>query len=352
MPFIKNNVQFKINGINYHFFKCDSNFLLNTIDHIFHLKEKNDYSKNRALIKNISDQIDPDLIVICGAENPYYSLFALDIIDKPLLIQLQTFLNSPQRISNHVGSPYRIEKEIEVMQKANYIACPELEYVKEIHDINPVAKLLKIKFPVKEPQIANVEIDSDFVFYANRITAYKGIEDAITAFLRILKTNNRLTFKVIGSCDSQYLLKLKSLIPNQFKSNIFFIDSFPNINDLFSEVQKSRVALLPGKTGALNSTVRECMFMKVLVVLYHVDLVDQINSASKCLIDAEMNNIDDLFDKIYYCISKPDVLQKITANAFDYAKKNFGNEKINELINIEFHDIINNFYNKTKIPTL
>ena len=104
-------VHFEQNGIFFHFFKCTHNLIYSKVHSLFHLDEKNNYKQNREKIKELVAEINPDLVILCGAENPYYSLGVLDVKCKPIYVILQTLLNDPKRIAAKIASPYRIKME-------------------------------------------------------------------------------------------------------------------------------------------------------------------------------------------------------------------------------------------------
>ena len=94
---LKPVVSFKSNGINYHFFKPDAPIIHKMIPQKFYINDNFRYHANRFFIKRFVRKIQPDIINIIGAENPYYSISALDIKNIPVYLSCQTVYSNPLR---------------------------------------------------------------------------------------------------------------------------------------------------------------------------------------------------------------------------------------------------------------
>lgn len=316
--------EFEVSNMYYHIINSNSNLFFDYINQRMKIDERLNYSRYRSLIKKISKKINPDLVIVCGAENPQYSWAALDLESYPVYLILQTLLNSEKRIALNIGSQYRRMCEAEIIKSAKYIGVnndDEYGYVKRN---NNVALTFKNLFPSKIPPFFNENKDTDFVFYANGITKFKGIEDALKA-LSILKRNGRTCrLRIIGSIEMSYYLTIKKIVfENDIADIVEFTGYCQNIEVLYRIVQRSRNILLPSITAPLNSTVKEGMFMGIPIIMYETEASKQINAIEPILITAQMENIEDLSNKMLFALDNVDICNMMAKKAVAYAQLHF-----------------------------
>lgn len=321
---------FVINGINYHFFKCDSSIISDWYNSRFSIEEKNNYKKNRGRIDKIITEINPDLVLLCGAENPYYSCGVLDIKNRPVYVILQTLLNSPKRIEIGVGTPYRRKIEADVFAHANYFCSTSEKPIDIIRKFNPHAVMLPAPFPTHRPLIVKCDTkDYDFVFFARGISVEKGIEDLLKAVKIVSNKYKCVSLNVIGLCRPDYRKHLDIMISSLgIAQNVLFSGFYDKIEDLYVNVAKAKAVVLPGITAGLNSTIREAMFMGLSIVCYQTSATDVINKEKIGLLTASMGDVKELAKLMCFTIENPDRTFEIATNGKEYAEKEFGNKAI------------------------
>lgn len=324
--------EFLVNGINYHFFKCDGGYIQNVINSRFLLNEKNDYSLNRKRIKSIFEKINPDIIILCGAENPHYATSVLDINNIPIYVILQTLLNDPKRIEMGVGSEYRRRIEKKIFSHAGYFSTISENEAKYIKECNESAKIFAVKFPTHRPDVAlPYKKDYDFVFFARQITKNKGIEDLLLALAKVFKSYENVKCNIIGRIKDDYKEYLQNLIDTHgLQDNIHFSGYYEQIEDTYKNVVKSSVVVIPGITAALNSTVRESMLMGLPTICFESSATLDINKEKQCLLLAEMSDVDDLANKMLFTLENEEQTKQIALNGKEYADREFGNKSIVE----------------------
>ena len=327
---IRKQQDFTLNGIHYHFFKKNSSLFGDLMNARFKLEQISDYYVKRRVIKRLIDRINPDIIVLCGAENPDYSSAVLDVRNKPVYVILQTLLNSKKRIEMGVGSDYRRAIENRIFSHVVYYSTSNKEGIDYISHINNRAQFLSAGFPSHRPVVdINKGKTYDFVFFARGITKNKGIEDAIKALAIVKKEKADVSLAIIGGCEVNYEKTLRGLISALgIESNVDFKGFYPSIDDSYNEVSKSRSALLPGITAGLNSTVREAMLMGMPTICYATSYTDVINVDKCCLITARMNDVEDLAEKMLFTILQHEEAGIIAASGQEYAHLHFSNSAI------------------------
>lgn len=341
---------FIINNIRYHFLRQDHNLVLDFIIAKFFKKHHDVCMRKR--LNDVIEEINPELIVLCGAENPQYSGVALEIKGRPIYLLLQTVLNNPQMEIYKIGSSYRVEIERLVFQRVSYFGTGGLKYYSLYKKINPNALCLSINFPSHKPiRHENTIKEFDFLYYG-QLSKNKGIEDLIKAMSKVIIVHPNSTLCIIGEPLGEYGSHLQKLASeSNCISNIHFLPRFSNLDDLHEAVQKGRYIVLPSITG-FNSTIRESMLMSLPTIVYETDYIkNNINIEKQCLLSAKINNVDDLADKMIFAIENIDMMQEIAKNGNEYAKREFDNDKIGNKLVENFQAIIDNYKYNVQIPS-
>lgn len=344
--------EFDINGLHYHFVKSDHCLLGDILNGKYHYDERSDYRHNRRVLLRIIDRLNPDIVLVCGAENPEYSSVVLDINNRPVYLILQTVLNNPKLAQyTNEAHGYRAKLEKRIFKKVHYFGTSGMNYCSLFHGINPKALCLPVRFPSHKPSVfSNIKKEYDFVFFG-RMTKNKGIEDAIIAMNKLVYYHPEATLCVIGteplkSSDWLYGLVMK----NELQKNIVFVPRFELLEDLYAEVQKARYVLLPGIT-AFNSTVRESMMMGMPTIVYELPKVKTINADKACLLSAKMEDVDDLCEKMRFAMENPKEMSLIATNGREYAENNYNNTEIGDKIADNIRAIISDYRDGVQIPS-
>lgn len=343
--------QFTIDNTHYFFIREKENILKKIWNAFTHSSEEDTCPNAAPNIKKVVDKIDPDIIIVCGAENPIYSSSALCFKDKPVFVILQTLLNSPKRIELGIGTPYRRQLENDIFRQINYFGSFNLSEVNYIKGINPNAFCFKLMFPSSAPQCDSIqEKNYDFVFFANGLSKNKGTEDVLKGFGCVHKKYPNARLNMIGSCDISYKVRLESIMEEcGIRDNVFFNERYPQKIDMLNQVMRSKVAVLPGITAPLNSTVRESMFMGIPVIMYENDVTGIINKEKACVLTAKMEDTIDLGKKMLFAYENPPEMMQMAANARQYAEMTFSKEAVGEQLFSIIEVVMNNFYRNVPV---
>ena len=342
----KNITSFNYDDVYYHFYKTDGSLFSNFIDSRLKLKQKSNYLANRQRTKRILTEIRPKLVVVSGAENPYYSLSALDIKNTPVLVLLQTVLNNPKSISYNVGSDYNRKTELQVLKYCTYFGCPGVMYYNCLKNINPNAIVFKQLFPIKIPPVLERQThEFDFVFFASVITKNKGIEDLVKAFAIVCRKYPNTSLNIIGRWPAGYKDKIETTIVSfGIKENIHYNEYFPKHLDVFRQIKKSRYVVVPGITALINSTVLEPMFMKMPVITYATTGTPYLNRKRQSVLLAENENFHDLADKMIYALENEAAMMQIAENGYQTVNTEFSPSEISGLLIKNIGYVIGHYY--------
>lgn len=265
-PHLKKRIQsFTSNGIHYHFFQNEAESLGHTIVRKVFRPRFYHYKRNRKRITQIIRGIEPEIVHLIGAENPYYSLGLLDIPKSIITIaQLQTLLNDPGFKESCQINPrsydYRASVERAVIQKADYIGTRALKYREIISTVlRPGAIILNTSLALSEPVVlAKGQKLFDFVYFSADIS--KAADLALEAFGIAHEKNPSITLDIIGGYDQDYKHYLDSIIERlNIRQAVTFEGKLATHDDVITQIRKARFALLPLKTDLTSGTIREAM---------------------------------------------------------------------------------------------
>lgn len=277
-------------AIHFHFFKSNTSLMEKIINHFPVLYDiyKPTYKRNRTIIKYLIEKIQPSVVHLVGAENPYYSISALDIPHNiKLIVQLQTLMSEPKFFANYPidkkSYNYRTAVEKVVIKRADFIGTTIQEYRNIILEkIKPNAKFLDLKLAVGEV-IRKIEKEKefDFVYFARYIN--KAGDWAVESFIEASKMKPRITMLVVGDYSQDEKERYeKSLAEYGLLENVTFTGVLPTHDDVLQSVAKARVALLPVKIDYIPGTIREANALGLPVVTSITDGTPLLNENRKC----------------------------------------------------------------------
>lgn len=345
--------RFQMNNVNYIILQETRNFMEKIKRHLFKSKPLLEYDAFVQQISRVVDKLNPDVVVLCGAENSIYSPSVLQLQYKPIFVLLQTLLNSPKRVAMMQGD-YEGARRLEnnIIKHANYFGTIEMEELEYINKNNPNANCLKLMFPLSDPEIDNNKVkEYDFVFFANGLSKHKGTEDALRGFIKVYKKYPQATFNVVGKCGEEYRIILNSILEgDKIKDNVTFIEHFPLKADVLKHITKAKFVVLPSITAALNSTVREAMYLGLPTIVYETSVTKVINQHDRVLLEARMEDVDDLAAKMIYAYEHPSDMLEMAKKAKLYAINNFSAEAVAKTLEEDVAAIINHYYHQVPIP--
>lgn len=349
--------KFTINGIHYHFFKPEGDALLKKVKKFLVKKQSVNFYKNRRTVKKLIDKINPDVIHMFGAENPYYSITALDIdVNKyPFLVSLQTLMsdkefqmkvNMDQQVYN-----FRSNIEKQVLKHANYLGSTVPKYRKLVwQNINPNAIFTNTTLAVAENiKPTEIEKEYDFVYFAASIE--KAADVAIEAFAIACKSNPSLKLNIVGGSSKYYYDNLLTRIEELgIRNNIKFSGKLPTHKDVITQIQKSKYALLPLKVDITSGTIREAMFLRIPVVTTETPGTPALNEKRESVLISKQNDFADIAANMIKLVDDDNFAHKLIDNALTTVNEKWNNKKIIRDILKAYQAIINHQNHNEPIP--
>lgn len=348
--------EFKINGINYHFFQNEDRLPSFRLKKLLSSSFPK-YERNRKKIIQLIKDAKPDIVYMIGIENPLYALAALDISeDIPLFIQLQTLMCDPDFEKNypikHDEYVYRSSTEIEVIKRANFIGT-SIEKMANIirRDVKPDALILKTKLAVGEKIYnENVEKKYDFVYFAADIN--KAFDLALEGFAIAHQKYPNLTMLVIGKYDDIYKKKMDVRISELgIKNHITFTGRLPTHDDVLKKIREAKYGLLPLKIDIVSGTLRECMANGLPVVTTITDGGTPIlNEKRETVLLSPIGDHNALAENMLRLLNDKDLEKKLRTNGFERIRELYSNESIVSLQKEALFAEVDYFKKGTQIP--
>lgn len=345
-------VAFEEEGVHYWFVKCDDATMLKNL-----MKNDERWVKLNPMIprvRGIVEKIHPDIVMLVGAENAYYSSTLLGLNGYPTLTLCQTIYNNPERsIYGSVDSKNAlVERKLISKEQCFAVYCKK--HYDLLRQLAPEKLIFKFGFPSKGVLLSPTpcEKEYDFVNFAMGMSEKKGFHDAIHALTKVKEKYPEVKLNLTGGCTQEMRNELEQLAKSVgVENNVIFTPFFEKQSDLFLHIQKSRFAVLPCKMDNVSGTMTQAMQLGLPIVVYKTTGTPAFNREKKCALIAEHSNVDDLAAKMLYMMDHPDEAETIAKNAREYQEKKAAIEKGNgdRLVAI-LKAIVDNYKNGTSIP--
>lgn len=323
--FTNDDVIFLNNNIYYHFYK------IKNFQNVFTRILTNGYLTNfiyvKRKVRKFINQIQPDIIHLHGAENPYYSATILPLLNKyPTLVTIQGFASKEMINSLFHTIRYNIEKNI--LKNANHFGYRADFMPEYLRKFSPKANFYFHLYPINS-KIKNINLDPkqakkyDIVFYG-RVCKDKGIEDLIEAVRILINQNLKIKILVVGNPSLAYGEYLRTLIQTKnIQNNFTFVPYFSTQIELFEAIMESKICVLPTHADIFPFTISESMFLKVPVISYNIEGVNDFNKNGQYIYMIKEGDIKQLADAIDILLSDESKRIKQADNAYNFINTQF-----------------------------
>lgn len=353
-PSMKSPIQiFEIEGVSYYFFRKAYPFLLEQIEERLGLQRLRNYPRNRKYIRDFLSMINPDVVNLIGAENPYYSSAALDINNKPIILHCQTVYANPERMKKAANiSRQRWKIEIELFQKIKYIACTGRMYYNLVKSYSPEAFIFPRVWPPSPfPLVKDVPKKYDFVYFARYLNRNKGFDNAIEAIGLAVKKHPELKFLAVGTWGEDKSHFEKRIRELGIEDNIQILPSFPKYIDMLQCVKQAKFALLPIKMDVVSGTILEAMRLGLPVVTSRTSGTPALNEKYETVLISDIDDCDKLSMNIIKLYEDEELANRLKNNSFQYLKeKDEISARNTDIMIAQYKAVIDHYNNGTPIP--
>ena len=321
---LKKSTNFIIRNIHYNFIPYSMPFCQCKWSPIILLDTySNYYFFRKRIIKKIN-QIQPDLINLIGAENPYYSWSVLDLKkDYPILVLIQGFISQMKgQINLTTAAKKRIDVEESILKKFKYYAG-EQDSSTYISSYNVNHIFFKLYFPINEVLALSTKDDGkryDCVFFG-RLSKEKGVEDFIRIVAEIKVKKPDVKACIVGGGDNHPYISLAKELDCLL--NIEFTGFIKTQKELFECVKASRIFLVTPYFERLSSTIREAMFLKVPIVAYATGGIPYINEFDENIYLVKTGDYHEMARRTLFLLENEKQRINLTEKAYHYAVQEF-----------------------------
>jgi glycosyltransferase involved in cell wall biosynthesis len=333
-PHLESKVfEYEEKGIYYHFFRPNAMIIEKLYNHFPLLYEvyKPLYNENCSVVKSLISKIEPFIVHLIGAENPYYSLSALDIPQNiKLVVQLQTLMSDPKFFANYPidrrSYEYRANIEKKVIRRADYVGTTIQDYRNIILEhVNPEAKFLDLKLAVGE-EVKKIETkkEYDFVYFARSIS--KAGDWAIESFIEASKMHKGITMLVVGGYAAGEKESYEKLLSaHGLLENVTFTGELPTHDNVLEAVAKARVALLPIKIDFIPGTIREANALGLPVVTSITEGTPLLNEKRLCALLSKGGDHKTMANNMIRVLEDPSLAEELVQNSYIRLQESYDN---------------------------
>lgn len=347
----KHLTEFESRGVKYHFYCSEWTSLL---------RKPNRYKLWKRLInadfyfKKVITKVNPDLVVLSGAENPATSVSILYADKFPRYCLCQTIYNNPERAKYQTPNNLIQEMEKDIFSKLQFFGVYCKMHYDLLKKMKPDAIIFKYGYPSKGVLIepSEMEKEFDFVNFALMHGSRKGTTDSIQALAIVKHKFPNVTLNIVGGCDESGRAMMDLMVKELgLEENVTFTPFFERKKDLIMHVQKSRFAVLPCKLDHTSGTMSQSMQLGLPLVVYKTTGTPAFNREKECVLIAEKGNIEELAQHMLTLMEHPEKAEQLAKNAREYQEKRVEYNKGNgDRLVANFKAIIENYQQGTPIP--
>ena len=342
---------FQLRGVTYHYYRTEWTSLLRKLNNYKLWKR---LQKSTSYVRKILDEVQPDLVVLSGTENPPSSVGILAADEFPRLCLQQTIYNNPLR--SEYGKPNRLIQDVEkdIFSQLNYFGVYCKMHYDLLHEYRPDAVIFKFGYPSKGVLLIPSEVkkEYDFVNFAQMHGSRKGTPDSIKALAIVKKKYPEVKLNIVGGYDAARLDNLKQLCEElDLTDNVSFTSFFERKEDLLLHIQKSRFAVLPCKLDNTSGTMTQSMQLGLPLVVYKTTGTPAFNRKKECVLIAEKGNVEQLAQHMLTLMDNPEKAESLKRNARELQEQRMVEARKNgERLMQTFRAIVACEKDKTPIP--
>lgn len=324
----KNVIAFTEDNVDYRFVRCDQATMLKHL--IPSPKIWLWLNPMRKIVTRLVTEIQPDIVLLFGAENAYISSTILGLDNYPRMVMCQTIYNNPQRKEFSVVDKKNAYTERKIFEGNKYFSTISDMHRNLLREMKPDATIFHWEATTPLPKVkTDVEKEYDFVNFALEMSLKKGFHDSIKALAIVKREFPEVKLNLTGGCPSNVRKELEQIIEElDIKENVIFTPFFEKQEDLFQHIQKARFAVLPCKMDYVAGTMTQCMHYGIPLVVYETSGTPSLNIEGECVMIAKNSDIEELAEKMVYFLRHPEETKQMAVRAKLYSERFTNRKKI------------------------
>lgn len=342
--------------VNYHIIKNRPSYLMQGFNRRLLSNRYVNYSSNYKRIQKVVRAINPDIVVLVGAENPCYSGSVLNLDGFPIYLMCQTVFDNEEFKQFYRKEEFELRRSIEskILKKTPYVGVNSKKYYDLLRVNGFEGNIFFFDWPssITIPQFAMKEKQFDFINFANSMSRQKGYHDSVKALAIVKKKYPKVRLALVNNGPMSTQKELETLITDlHLEDNIKFVPFFPDQQDLFNFLDVVRFGVLPCKLDNLSGTMLQCLSRGIPIVVYKTTGTPSLNDKHQCALIAEMNDVDGLANHMLSLLDDNALAERLRLNAIKYMHEYLlGKQSCMDNIVENFKAIINNYKEGVAIP--
>lgn len=325
---LKRAYSFYEGNIFYHYYPTGIPFIHRSWPQFFRFDVLTSFFVNRLKIRSIIKRIKPDIVHLHGAENAQYSSSFFDLHRKyPLVVTIQGFIHLDVYSKDNYVKKNRINVEKKIVQECKYFFLDNdsVTVIKEMRTEDFI--YYSLYYPVSsllENYVVQCEKEVDLLFWG-RICKDKGAEDFINLISKLKLNYGKIKACFIGGVSKAYKDHLISIAQDlNCNENISFKGFILNTEELFNEVAKCKVLVIPTYNDRFPAVLREAVFLRLGIVAYKTGSIPEFNKEEERILLVEQGDLKQLVDATHKLLNNDRLLKTYVTKAYEHGKAEFG----------------------------
>lgn len=358
MNWMRSVVQtFSIGRVNYYFYKTDVPLLHVSWRFLLNFDVISNYWLTRKIVQRWIRKIDPDIVNLIGAENPYYSASILGLKGYPVLVSIQGIYSNPERFKaikeDHARTKF--ERMVHAQNKYYGVSAYFMPALIDRDAKNAVYVWNRFPTPIQrsiedESCRCKLQKSYDFVQFS-RLNDTKGVPDTIRATAIVRQEFPDVKVRIFGGASAEYLRRMETLIDELgLCGNVYISGGYATHKEVIDEASQARNYILPTYIDTIPTTLFEATGLGLAIVSYKTGDIPKLNVGEERVLLAERGNVNDLATQMLRLMRNDGLGEELNTKARKFIEKYFSNEA-----NVEQHvnslkAVIANWRYGKKIP--
>jgi glycosyltransferase involved in cell wall biosynthesis len=184
-----------------------------------------------------------------------------------------------------------------------------------------------------------VSMRGNIIGYIGRLSKEKGVLNLVNAFSLILKIRKDIYFYIIG--DGELLLEINDIARKEKLDQHLKLEGWVSHEKLSDYLNSFKLLILPSYTEGLPNVILEAMACGTPVLATPVGAIPDVIKNGETGFLLKSNDPKHIADQIIELLNKPEILEKVSFNAYNYVRENFSYEKVLQIWRKVFKEIEN-----------
>jgi glycosyltransferase involved in cell wall biosynthesis len=168
----------------------------------------------------------------------------------------------------------------------------------------------------------------NLIGYIGRLSKEKGVLNLVRAVPLILKSRKDVSFSIIG--DGELFLEINDIIRREKLDRHLKLEGWVSHEKLSDYLNSFKLVILPSYTEGLPNVILEAMACGTPVLATPVGAIPDVIKNEETGFLLKSNDLKHIAEKIIELLNEPELLEKVSFNAYNFVRENFNYRKVLE----------------------